>query len=194
MPRLVLPVVKAGSLAALVQPTIPVDDDLSLRPFALSDVPAVLEAFRDPDIQRWHFRRFDGPEEAEAWVHATHADWRSETAATWAVQSEKATALGRITLYPKLEAGHGEISYWVLPSARGEYVATRAVRALVRWAHTEVGLQRVELQHSVLNRESCGVAQKAGFGAEGTKRSALRHADGWHDMHLHSHLATENPV
>lgn len=184
--------VSPGSLAALAQPTILVDGDLSLRPFALSDIPAVLEAFRDPDIQRWHFRRFDDPEEAEAWVDSTHADWRSETAATWAVQSQAGMALGRITLYPKLEAGHGEVSYWVLPTARGKRVATRAVGALAKWAHTEAGLHRVELQHSVLNRESCGVAEKAGFRAEGTKRSALLHADGWHDMHLHSHLATEN--
>ena len=183
--------VKPGALAGSPQPTIHIDDDLSLRAFDLSDVPAVLEAFSDPDIQRWHFRRFDHPEEAEAWIHGTHADWLSETAATWAVQSATTRALGRITLYPKLEAGHGEISYWVLPSARGKYVATRATRALVRWTHREGGLQRVELQHSVLNRESCGVAEKAGFRAEGTKRSSVLHADGWHDMHLHSHLATD---
>lgn len=183
--------VKPGALAASAQPTIRADDHLSLRPFDLSDVPAVLEAFSDPDIQRWHFRRFDDPEEAEEWIRGTHDDWLSERAATWAVQSTTAVALGRITLYPKLEAGQGEISYWVLPSARGKYVATRAARTLVRWAHQEVGLERVELEHSVLNRESCGVAEKAGFREEGTKRSALLHDDGWHDMHLHSHLATD---
>ena len=52
MPRLVSPVVQPGSLAAAVQPTIPVDDELTLAPFDRSDAPAVLEAFGDPDIQR----------------------------------------------------------------------------------------------------------------------------------------------
>ena len=32
------------------------------------------------------------------------------------------------------------------------------------------------------------VAAKAGFTAEGTLRSALLHADGWHDMHLHARV------
>jgi len=194
MPRLVLPVTEPGSLAAEVQPDIPMDDDLRLRPFELADVPAVLEAFSDPDIQRWHFRRFDSTDEAEAWVRSANDGWRSESAATWAIQSATETVVGRITLYPKLEAGHGEISYWVLPRARGKSVATRALRTLVRWAHAEAGLQRVEVQHSVLNRESCGVAKNAGFQTEGTKRSALLHADGWHDMHLHSHLATDESL
>jgi RimJ/RimL family protein N-acetyltransferase len=33
------------------------------------------------------------------------------------------------------------------------------------------------------------VGEKTGFLLEGTRRSALRHADGWHDMHLHAHVA-----
>lgn len=194
MPRLVSPVVQPGSLAAAVQPVIPVDDDLSLAPFEASDAPAVLEAFGDPDIQRWHFRRFDDLDEAEAWIGAAHEGWRTETAATWAIRSATATVLGRISLYPGLEAGYGEISYWILPSARGRGVATRALRTLARWAHADVGLHRLEVQHSVHNRESCGVAEKAGFRAEATRRSALLHADSWHDMHLHSHLATDPPL
>ncbi len=185
------PVVDPGALAATDQPTIQVDDELSLRSFDVHDEPSVLEAFRDPDIQRWHLRRFDDRSEAEGWIRRTQADWTSETAATWAVQSTEGSVLGRIALYPRLAAGHGEISYWVLPPARGRQVATRATLALVRWAHHRVGLRRIEVAHSTQNRASCGVAEKAGFRSEGTKRSALLHADGWHDMHLHAHLATD---
>lgn len=39
------------------------------------------------------------------------------------------------------------------------------------------------------NAASCRVALKAGFAAEGTRRSAALHADGWHDMHLHARIA-----
>jgi RimJ/RimL family protein N-acetyltransferase len=35
------------------------------------------------------------------------------------------------------------------------------------------------------------VAEKAGFAAEGVKRGAGWHADGWHDMHLHARLAID---
>jgi RimJ/RimL family protein N-acetyltransferase len=35
------------------------------------------------------------------------------------------------------------------------------------------------------------VAVKAGFAAEGIERDGERHADGWHDMHVHARLATD---
>ncbi|MEW2435901.1 GNAT family protein [Streptomyces caniferus] len=38
------------------------------------------------------------------------------------------------------------------------------------------------------NPASCRVATKAGFRLEGTMRSALLHADGWHDEHLHARV------
>ncbi|WP_331460935.1 GNAT family N-acetyltransferase [Arthrobacter sp. zg-Y179] len=74
----------------------------------------------------------------------------------------------------------------MLPEDRGNAVASRAEDALTRWAFGTAGLMRLQLSHSVRNQASCGVARKTGFALEGTKRSALRHADGWHDMHLHA--------
>ncbi len=65
-----------------------------------------------------------------------------------------------------LEDGYGEVSYWVLPSARGRGVATRACVAATRWAH-DLGLHRIQLQHSTHNEPSRRVALKAGFVEEG---------------------------
>jgi RimJ/RimL family protein N-acetyltransferase len=56
---------------------------------------------------------------------------------------------------------------------------------VARWAVDELGLHRLFLYHSTANPASCRVAAKAGFAFEGTLRSAMRHPDGWHDMHLH---------
>lgn len=53
---------------------------------------------------------------------------------------------------------------------------------------THVGLPRIDLEHSKLKAASCRVAIKAGFVAEGTKRSSALHADGWHDIHLHARV------
>jgi len=52
----------------------------------------------------------------------------------------------------------------------------------------DLGLHRLELRHSTANPASCRVAARAGFRLEGTLRSAMRHPDGWHDMHLHARL------
>ena len=76
----------------------------------------------------------------------------------------------------------------MLPTARGRRIAPRALAALTTWSFGTLGLHRVELSHSTANVASCRVALSAGFAAEGTKRSEARHADGWHDMHLHARL------
>ncbi|MGO8889299.1 MAG: GNAT family N-acetyltransferase [Streptosporangiaceae bacterium] len=43
------------------------------------------------------------------------------------------------------------------------------------------------------NTASCRVAAKAGFAAEGIQRSAVLHADGWHDMHVHARISGDEP-
>jgi RimJ/RimL family protein N-acetyltransferase len=100
--------------------------------------------------------------------------------------------LGQISLRTlDLAEGLAEISYWVAPAARGRQVAARALEVLSRWAFDVVGLHRIEVQHSTRNPASCRVAERAGYPAEGIKRSQALHVDGWHDMHLHARLADD---
>jgi RimJ/RimL family protein N-acetyltransferase len=192
MPKLIPPVVEPGSLAGAEQPTIPVDDELVLRPFRRDDWRAVVTAFSTPDIQHYHFRRMDGPDEAQRWIEDGVEGWRVERTATWAI-AETATdeVIGRVTLHDlALVDGLAEVSYWVLAPARGRGVATRACVAATQWAHG-IGLHRVQLQHSARNERSRRVAVGAGFTVEGVRRGANLHEDGWHDMVLYSHLATD---
>lgn len=173
------------------QPEIVVDADLVLRPWQMSDAAAVVRAFSEPDIQHWHFRRYDTLQEAEAWIAECHDGWRLEQSASWAITRRPGgEVVGRVAIYTVLKDGYGEVTYWVLPEARGQGVATRAAVAATRWAH-ELGLHRVQLQHSTHNHASGRVAVKAGFISEGIRRGANLHDDGWHDMHLFAHLATD---
>ena len=193
MPKLIPDVVAAGSLAAQLQPTIVIEDELMLRPFdpdQPSDVDAVVRAFATADIQYFHFRCLDR-EEAAQWIEAALRAWQSETGATWAITSREGAVLGRVSVYLRPADGTGEVSYWVLPEGRGCGVATRACRAATAWAH-QLGIRRVELQHAAVNTGSEGVARAAGFRREGVQRDAGLLADGWHDMVLHSHLSTDS--
>jgi RimJ/RimL family protein N-acetyltransferase len=101
--------------------------------------------------------------------------------------------LGQVTVRMSLEDGHGEVSYWVLPGGRGRGAATRACVAATAWAH-ELGIHRVQLEHSTANEPSRGVAERSGFVREGVRRGANLHDDGWHDMVLYSHLPTDAPA
>ncbi|MEU3839882.1 GNAT family N-acetyltransferase [Streptomyces sp. NPDC028635] len=190
MPDLTQPVLPAGTFSRIPQPAIPTGDGLVLRPWRSDDAPAVYEAFQDPAIHQWHIRSADSEEEVRGWIAEWQRAWATERTAQWAVADAAGDRLlGRAGLRQiELLDGAAEVAYWTHPAARGRGVAARAATALARWALDEIGFERLELLHSVGNEASCRVAAKARFALEGTKRRALLHADGWHDMHLHARV------
>jgi RimJ/RimL family protein N-acetyltransferase len=179
-----------GDLAESEQPTLRVGAEVLLRPWLLADAAAVMDAFQDPAIQRWHVRRADSVDEAREWIEGWQSSWLDETGGHWAVvDTDDDTLLGRVALKSLVLAdGKAEVAYWMVPSARGDGLCPRAVMTLTRWALGEAGFHRIELEHSTANQASCRVAVKAGFTQEGVRRGAWLHADGWHDVHLHARI------
>ena len=187
MPILTDPVVPAGRIGGLPQPTLHTGD-LVIRPGQAADAAAVFAAYQDPGIQQWHVRSMGDMAEASAWISAWPQRWQEESGADWAVTACAAVA-GRVGIKRfDLWEGIAELSYWVMPSARGRHVAARAAAAVSAWAFDVAGLHRLELIHASGNQASCRSANRAGFTPEGTMRQQGRHADGWHDMHLHARL------
>jgi RimJ/RimL family protein N-acetyltransferase len=176
-------------MAAVAQPSID-GNGVRLRPWRPDDRAAVLTAYSDPDIQHWHARSMTELE-ADAWIASWSGRWSGESGAGFAVELDGAVA-GQISLRRiDLAEGLAEVSYWVLPAARGAGVAGRALGALTDWSFGSLGLHRIEVCHSTANPASCAVASRAGFVLEGTKRGEAMHADGWHDMHLHARLSSD---
>ncbi|HVB51778.1 MAG TPA: GNAT family N-acetyltransferase [Acidimicrobiales bacterium] len=190
MTKLVAPVLPPGSMGGRQQPVLRVDDRFVLRPWTEEDAPALAAAFADPDIQQWNLNTFDEAE-AKHLVMKWNDSWRSETGAYWAIaRVSDNIAIGQVGLrMVDLAGGEAEIWYWITPEARGVGAAPLATNALSEWLFEDLGLHRLELGHSVHNLASCHVATKAGYVLEGTKKSALRHLDGWHDMHWHSRIS-----
>jgi RimJ/RimL family protein N-acetyltransferase len=189
MPRLADPVVAPGAMSAGEQPTL-CRNGLVLRPLTATDVPTLVAAYSDQDIQQWHVASLTELEAAE-WIASRPELWRAETLVNWAVIIDS-IMVGRVGLKSiDLDQGTGEITYWILAEHRRKAYAKRAVGAITDWAFNDLGLHRIELTHSTRNTASCRVAETSGFRLEGTKRLAGRHADGWHDMHLHARIATD---
>ncbi|MGW5361915.1 GNAT family N-acetyltransferase [Actinopolymorpha pittospori] len=192
MPRLVPSVLPSGAIGSQPQPSIPVDEDLSLRPWLKSDAAFVLDAFSNRDIEHWYFRGCGSISEAEEWIAADQAAWVAETCASWAIMlSPQDTPIGSVAVHFSPRRGTGEVTYWVAPAGRRQRAATRATAAATCWAH-DVGIQRVRLMHSTQNEISGLVAVGAGFVFEGICRSSTLHDDGWHDMALYSHLTSDS--
>ncbi|MER6092632.1 GNAT family N-acetyltransferase [Streptomyces bluensis] len=190
MPYLTSAVLPPGTLAQHPQPTLPTGDGLLLRPWTAEDAPAVYEAFQDPVMHQWHIRAADSEDEVRGWIDEWQQEWRREQKAQWAVvDADTDRLMGRVALRCiLLDEGTAEVAYWTVAAARGQGVATRGANALGRWALDEIGFHRLELMHALRNVASCRVAARSGFALEGTKRSAVLHADGWHDMHLHARV------
>lgn len=188
VPLLVEPAIPTGSFQA--QPRLEVEGGLALRPWQPDDAAAVRTAFDCPDIQRWHIRRIDSDDEAVAWIADFAQRWSDESAASWAIVDEGDAVLGQVGLRGiSLFEASADISYWVLPTARGAGVAVRALNALTDWAFDTVGMNRLMLHHSTRNLASCRVAAKASYPLEATLSQSMRHADGWHNAHLHARTA-----
>jgi len=188
MPLLTSALVPVGSLASSDQPTLDADG-LTLRPWTHHDADTLVTAYTDPAIRYWHARTMTDRDDAVTWVDERHELWAGEQSADWAV-TDGPTIVGRVALHHfNLHEGVMEVGYWVLPQARRRGVAARSVAGAVRWAFDDVGLLRVELEHSTLNEPSCRVAGVLGFELEGVRRAHYLQTDGRHDTHLHARLA-----
>src|ERR1022692_4169981 len=195
MPSLVATsTVPVGSLAARPQPTLTAGGGggVLLGPWSVGDAQAVMDAYQDEAIQRWHARRADSLTETREWIAGWQGGWAAETGAHWAVvEAESDILLGRAALkHLKLADGTADVAYWTVPAARGKDVCPRAVDAMASWAFELAGFHRLDLEHAMGNTASCRVAEKTGFAVEGVRRSAWLLTDGRHDVHAHARLRT----
>ena len=173
------------------QPTL-TGPRVRLRPWRADDVDAVVAACQDPETQRWTqvpvpYRRQD----AEGFVHDIAARTWAEGGALFAVEpADGGPLLGSIGLFPPRD-GYAEAGYWTAPNARRRGFTGEALRLLCAWAFDEVGLRRVELVVDPDNAGSRGVAESAGFGAEGIVRQRFLHRGQPSDVVLYALLATD---
>ncbi|WP_189934680.1 GNAT family N-acetyltransferase [Streptomyces sulfonofaciens] len=74
--------------------------------------------------------------------------------------------LGAVGLMPD-DCGGIELAYWVRPEERGRGIASRAVGAATRWAHTSLGVSRIWLEIRPGNEPSLRLARRTGYRFEG---------------------------
>ncbi|MFD7918500.1 GNAT family N-acetyltransferase [Streptomyces sp. NPDC059740] len=161
-----------------MEPTRLVTDRLLLRPFGLSDVPAVHAACQDPLIPRWTV--VPSPyslRDAEEFVteHSARGWERDETynfAVTDRADGSLVGAMGLVHLeHLAAPVRQAELGYWTAAPYRRRGMTAEAATAVVRWAFTELGVERLEWCAEAGNEASRAVALKVGFRMEGTARA-----------------------
>lgn len=116
MPLLVDPVIAPEQFSNAEQPTLHAGA-IVLRPWGEDDAAAVVAAYQEPEIQRWHVRSMTCTE-AEEWIEAAGRSWSNGAGASWAVEHEGVFA-GRMTLKFYLDDAHAGVGYWTRRAARG---------------------------------------------------------------------------
>lgn len=131
----------------------------------IDDRPAVLAAFRDPQIRRRHPQPPATESDADAYVRLCAQKWRHDAGCTWAVcEPTTGEMLGEIELADlDLAAATADARCWALPAARGRGMTTTALSAVLRFASAGLGLQRVTCAVAENDAASAQVASKCGF-------------------------------
>lgn len=141
-----------------------------------ADADAILAACRDPEIPR--FTRVPADMTLEA-VHEFRESGAHDAADGSAfhgivIDQGDGRLLGACGLVDvDWQDLVGEIGYWTAAHERGTGVATRATRAVCRYAFEGLGLERLDLEASAVNAGSNAVARRLGFTLEGTRRQAF---------------------
>ncbi|MFI6960186.1 GNAT family N-acetyltransferase [Streptomyces sp. NPDC050255] len=143
---------------------------LVLRPWLPGDLPALLDAYRDPAITAGSRAPVADEAAAERWLRDQEEGRESGLRHSFAVVD---TALGTgpvgnvVLVCPARGSGRAEVGYWTAAPARGRGIAPQALEALTDWAFTVFAADRLvtlELLHRADNEASCRVAEKAGYG------------------------------
>ncbi|WP_427923258.1 GNAT family N-acetyltransferase [Streptomyces sp. cg40] len=150
-------------------PTAPA---LVLRPWRLADVPALVEAGRDPVLRQWITSLVDNEVDGARWVREQERGWAARERFAFAVfeaqpGSDQEQLVGNMVL-KEVTPGKpaAEVGYWTAAHARGMGVAPRALHAVSEWAFDTLaadGLEWLELLHQVNNLASCRVAEKGRY-------------------------------
>ncbi|TWJ22733.1 acetyltransferase (GNAT) family protein [Micromonospora endolithica] len=91
---------------------------LLLRPWRVTDAPALLTALDEPAIAQWNAQNVTDLAGAEAWIRQ-RADWSCGTRMSLAVtDAADGTLLGAVSLNG-IRRGDASIGYWTTAGARG---------------------------------------------------------------------------
>lgn len=144
---------------------------LVLREWVRADLPAMREAFDNPEVARWTPlpSPFDHAAAVER-LERAEEDRATGRRLCLAVTEDGGTPLGEVLVFPDAHhPGGAEVGYGINPAYRGRGLASRSVRLLTGYAYDTLGLERVVLRIDRDNDPSSAVARATGFVPDGAE-------------------------
>jgi ribosomal-protein-alanine N-acetyltransferase len=157
---------RAGAGLPAWPATPPAHGPVLLRAFTPEDADVARELSTDPYVPLIGTLPASATEdEAREWIARQQGRWAEGAGFSFAVaQADTGRAVGFIGLWlEELGQGRGSAGYAIVPSRRGQGLASAALTALTGFAWSIPALARVELQIEPWNVASIRVAERAGF-------------------------------
>jgi RimJ/RimL family protein N-acetyltransferase len=139
-----------------------------LRPFRLTDVPAVLAYASDPEVTRHlEWEAYDEPATAEAFIRSTHTGGTTWYARAIVLRATDAVIGGADLRIVSPRDRRAELGYGLAQAYWGRGYATEAAGLLLRFGFERLGLVRVEALCAVDNERSARTLERLGMRREG---------------------------
>ncbi len=142
---------------------------LLLRPFRLTDAPAVKELAGDKEIAAAtiYIPHPYTMADAEKWLNSHEEDLIKQTAQHYAIVGKDGKLMGAITLKTNLPHSHAEIGYWIGKNYWGQQYATEAAGAIKEYGFRHLKLNRLYAYCFKSNPASARILEKIGMELEG---------------------------
>jgi len=149
-----------------------------LRPPAERDLPLFVRWFNDPEVSYW-LGISEGPEITLESEREWYDEMRGDPAqVVWCIETEEGQPIGNLGLHAINET-HGRATLGIAIGEKGFWsrgYGAEAIRRVLRYAFTELGLRRVDLHIDEDNLRGIRCYEKCGFAREGLLRAhRLRH-------------------
>lgn len=141
---------------------------LLLRPLDKADAPRIAKLVANENVVRmleqlpWPYALSD----AEGHIARSADRWQTGDAYNFAIVLHGEDFIGTVGL-ERLESGIYDIGYWLGEPYWGHGYMTEAARAVMQWAHEELGQTQMESGHFEDNPASQAVLTKLGFTPSG---------------------------
>lgn len=174
---------------------LPVDGTLSLRlvePRHAEELYSVIDANRD-HIGRWlpWVEKLQSSDDERAWLARVSGEFAAGRMVACSILERGAIVGGIGTLAINAVEQSTEVGYWLIESAQGRGIMTRACRAFVSYLFDELKLHRVTIRAAPGNTRSVAVIERLGLRKEGELKQAGAVPGGWVDLYLYATLADE---